>query len=158
MIIRDGRAVIRSSIREYLVSEAMHCLRIPTARILSLVTGSLKVQRSWYKMNDDDTKEEGGELEPLRDVCNLGNSCGLKKCEIGPDYGEVLESTPGTIVCRISDSILRVGHIELFGYRVGAVQSNIKILEVKQEALHELELIFKHMVSREYPKFANLDH
>jgi uncharacterized protein YdiU (UPF0061 family) len=35
----DGRAVLRSSIREFLCSEAMHALRIPTTRALS-VTGS----------------------------------------------------------------------------------------------------------------------
>jgi uncharacterized protein YdiU (UPF0061 family) len=35
----DGRAVLRSSIREYLGSEAMHGLRIPTTRALA-VTGS----------------------------------------------------------------------------------------------------------------------
>ncbi|WP_404826451.1 protein adenylyltransferase SelO [Diaphorobacter aerolatus] len=35
----DGRAVLRSSIREYLCSEAMHALGIPTTRALS-VTGS----------------------------------------------------------------------------------------------------------------------
>jgi uncharacterized protein YdiU (UPF0061 family) len=33
----DGRAVLRSSIREYLCSEAMHGLGIPTSRALSLV-------------------------------------------------------------------------------------------------------------------------
>ena len=35
----DGRAVLRSSIREFLCSEAMHGLRIPTSRALC-VTGS----------------------------------------------------------------------------------------------------------------------
>ena len=34
----DGRAVLRSSIREFLCSEAMHHLGIPTTRALSLVT------------------------------------------------------------------------------------------------------------------------
>ncbi|ETO19523.1 hypothetical protein RFI_17707 [Reticulomyxa filosa] len=33
----DGRAVLRSSIREYLISEHMHALRIPTTRSLSLI-------------------------------------------------------------------------------------------------------------------------
>ena len=33
----DGRAVLRSSIREYLCSEAMHGLGIPTTRALALV-------------------------------------------------------------------------------------------------------------------------
>jgi uncharacterized protein YdiU (UPF0061 family) len=33
----DGRAVLRSSIREYLISEAMHALKIPTTRALCLL-------------------------------------------------------------------------------------------------------------------------
>jgi uncharacterized protein YdiU (UPF0061 family) len=33
----DGLAVLRSSIREYLCSEAMHALRIPTTRSLTLI-------------------------------------------------------------------------------------------------------------------------
>jgi serine/tyrosine/threonine adenylyltransferase len=41
----DGRAVLRSSIREYLCSEAMHALGIPTTRCLSLVTSPEPVQR-----------------------------------------------------------------------------------------------------------------
>ena len=41
----DGRAVLRSSIREYLASEAMHALGVPTTRALSLVTSPLAVQR-----------------------------------------------------------------------------------------------------------------
>jgi uncharacterized protein YdiU (UPF0061 family) len=41
----DGRAVLRSSIREYLCSEAMHGLGIPTTRALALVGSPLPVQR-----------------------------------------------------------------------------------------------------------------
>lgn len=41
----DGRAVLRSSIREYLCSEAMHALGIPTTRCLSLVSSPQPVQR-----------------------------------------------------------------------------------------------------------------
>lgn len=41
----DGRAVLRSSIREYLCSEAMHALGIPTTRALSLVASPDPVQR-----------------------------------------------------------------------------------------------------------------
>ncbi len=41
----DGKAVIRSSVREFLCSEAMHGLRIPTTRALALLTGSDEVQR-----------------------------------------------------------------------------------------------------------------
>ena len=41
----DGRAVLRSSIREYLASEAMHALGIPTTRALSLVASDHDVHR-----------------------------------------------------------------------------------------------------------------
>ncbi|MCZ4495509.1 MAG: hypothetical protein JWM25_92 [Thermoleophilia bacterium] len=41
----DGRAVLRSSIREFLCSEAMHHLGIPTTRALSLVTTGDQVVR-----------------------------------------------------------------------------------------------------------------
>jgi uncharacterized protein YdiU (UPF0061 family) len=41
----DGRAVLRSSIREYLCSEAMHALGIPTTRALALVGSKQPVRR-----------------------------------------------------------------------------------------------------------------
>lgn len=41
----DGRAVLRSSIREFLASEAMHALGIPTTRALALVGSPGKVLR-----------------------------------------------------------------------------------------------------------------
>jgi hypothetical protein len=41
----DGRAVLRSSIREYLCSEAMHALNIPTTRAVALVHSDTPVRR-----------------------------------------------------------------------------------------------------------------
>ena len=41
----DGRAVLRSSIREFLCSEAMHGLGIPTSRALSVVGSAMPVRR-----------------------------------------------------------------------------------------------------------------
>ncbi|MEO5771651.1 MAG: protein adenylyltransferase SelO [Burkholderiaceae bacterium] len=41
----DGRAVLRSSIREFLGSEAMHALGIPTTRALAVVGSPLQVRR-----------------------------------------------------------------------------------------------------------------
>ena len=41
----DGRAVLRSSIREFLCSEAMHSLGIPTTRALSVVGSDLPIRR-----------------------------------------------------------------------------------------------------------------
>ena len=46
----DGRAVLRSSIREYLMSEAMHGLGIKTTRALALIGSDTDVARqSWEK-------------------------------------------------------------------------------------------------------------
>mmetsp|Transcript_19918 Transcript_19918/g.20236 ORF Transcript_19918/g.20236 Transcript_19918/m.20236 type:complete len:157 (-) Transcript_19918:221-691(-) len=46
----SGSAVLRSSIHEFLASEAMHHLGISTTRALSLVvSGSDTSQRSWYR-------------------------------------------------------------------------------------------------------------
>lgn len=48
----DGRAVLRSSLREFLCSEAMHYLGVPTTRALSLVgTGDTVVRDMFYSGN-----------------------------------------------------------------------------------------------------------
>ncbi|MBR9814453.1 YdiU family protein [bacterium] len=48
----DGRAVLRSSLREFLCSEAMHALGVPTTRALSLVaTGDTVVRDMFYDGN-----------------------------------------------------------------------------------------------------------
>ena len=44
----DGRAVMRSSVREFLCSEAMHHLGVPTTRALSLVATGEKVMRDMF--------------------------------------------------------------------------------------------------------------
>ena len=44
----DGRAVLRSSIREFLCSEAMHHLGVPTTRALSLVQTGDDVERDMF--------------------------------------------------------------------------------------------------------------
>lgn len=48
----DGRAVLRSSLREYLMSEAMHALGVPTTRALSLaLTGDTVARDMMYDGN-----------------------------------------------------------------------------------------------------------
>src|SRR2546428_5699939 len=48
----DGRAVLRSSLREFLCSEAMHQLGVPTTRALSLVaTGEAVIRDMFYDGN-----------------------------------------------------------------------------------------------------------
>ncbi|MGB7785172.1 MAG: YdiU family protein, partial [Salinimicrobium sp.] len=44
----DGRAVLRSSVREYLMSEAMHHLSVPTTRALALVGTGEEVLRDMF--------------------------------------------------------------------------------------------------------------
>lgn len=63
----DGLAVLRSSVREFLCSEAMHHLGIPTTRALSLIlTGDEVMRDMFYDGNP--------ELEPGAVVCRVAPS------------------------------------------------------------------------------------
>ncbi|MFY0522039.1 protein adenylyltransferase SelO [Archangium gephyra] len=63
----DGRAVLRSSIREFLCSEAMHHLGVPTTRALSLVaTGDQVIRDMFYDGHP--------EAEPGAIVCRVAPS------------------------------------------------------------------------------------
>jgi uncharacterized protein YdiU (UPF0061 family) len=63
----DGRAVLRSSVREFLCSEAMHHLGVPTTRALSLVvTGEQVVRDMFY---DGHPRPEPGAI-----VCRVAPS------------------------------------------------------------------------------------
>jgi len=63
----DGRAVLRSSVREFLCSEAMHHLGVPTTRALSLVaTGEQVIRDMFY---DGNPKAEPGAV-----VCRVAPS------------------------------------------------------------------------------------
>ncbi|KAL7874014.1 hypothetical protein SRHO_G00049840 [Serrasalmus rhombeus] len=88
----DGRAVLRSSVREFLCSEAMHFLNVPTSRALSLVVseeavwrdrfynGSVKRERgavvlrlapSWFRIGSLEILAKAGELDVLRTLLNF---------------------------------------------------------------------------------------
>jgi len=85
----DGRAVLRSSIREFLAQELMHSLGIPTSRSLTLCLSKTDtILRPWYKKNS---------------------------IEIEPDI--ILENK-AAISTRVAPSFLRIGQIELFARRV----------------------------------------
>ena len=63
----DGRAVLRSSLREFICSEAMHHLGVPTTRALSLVlTGDSVVRDMFY---DGNARPEPGAI-----VCRVAPS------------------------------------------------------------------------------------
>ncbi|TDG97460.1 hypothetical protein EPR50_G00226400 [Perca flavescens] len=88
----DGRAVIRSSVREFLCSEAMHFLGVPTTRAASLVVsdepvirdqfynGNMKTERgavvlrlakSWFRIGSLEILAQSGEIELLRKLLNF---------------------------------------------------------------------------------------
>ena len=77
----DGKAVLRSSIREFVVSEALHALKIPTTRALSLtLLPDVKVRRermepgaivlrfaqSWLRLGNFDIIRARGDRDLLR--------------------------------------------------------------------------------------------
>jgi len=63
----DGRAVLRSSLREFLCSEAMHHLGVPTTRALSLVATGEPVERDMFY--DGHAQDEPGAV-----VCRVAPS------------------------------------------------------------------------------------
>lgn len=63
----DGLAVLRSSVREYLCSEAMHHLGVPTTRALSLILTGEQVRRDMFY-------DGNPQLEPGAVVCRVAKS------------------------------------------------------------------------------------
>ncbi|KAI2631590.1 UPF0061-domain-containing protein [Xylaria nigripes] len=81
----DGKAVLRSSIREFVVSEALHALGIPTTRALSLtLTPHQKVRRetiepgaivarfaqSWLRIGNFDILRSRGDRKLIRELAS----------------------------------------------------------------------------------------
>lgn len=98
----DGRAVLRSSVREFLASEAMHHLGIPTTRALSLVVSqSDTVTRAWYNSS----------------------------MPVAGRRPNVIVEEKTAITCRASPSFLRVGHVQLFQRRVDRCRTKEKLPE-----------------------------
>uniref|UniRef100_A0A673VLJ8 Selenoprotein O n=1 Tax=Suricata suricatta TaxID=37032 RepID=A0A673VLJ8_SURSU len=88
----DGRAVLRSSVREFLCSEAMHSLGVPTSRAASLVVSDdevwrdqfyngnvvkergavvLRVAKSWFRIGSLEILAHYGELDLLRTLLDF---------------------------------------------------------------------------------------
>lgn len=106
----DGRAVLRSSIREFLASEAMAAMGVPSARALCLfVSGSETVTRPWY-------------------------SPGAKTEE--PDR---MVDEPAAITTRVAPSFLRIGQVELFGRRARHNAHPRALAELEAIFLHALD-------------------
>ena len=88
----DGRAVLRSSVREFLASEAMHALGVPTSRAVSLVVSDdtawrdqfydgnprqeptavvLRLAPSWFRIGSLEILRRHREFELLRQTVDL---------------------------------------------------------------------------------------
>jgi len=106
----DGRAVLRSSVREFLAQEHMHALGVPTSRSLSLyVSKTEKVQRPWYS-------EGSRSREP-----------------------DMMISEPAAISTRVAPSFLRVGQIELFARRARKKEHPDAMEELEKIVLHLID-------------------
>jgi uncharacterized protein YdiU (UPF0061 family) len=122
----DGKAVVRSSIREFLASEAMHHLNVSTTRALCVIGTGDVVRRPWYDVTSDDVENQDDE-SPLP-----------SKGKYPPN---VMKTEPGAVVCRVSKSFLRFGHLELFG--------------IRKEA-KELIMLADYVCHREFPCLLSL--
>lgn len=116
----DGRAVLRSSAREFLAQEHMHALGIKTSRSLSLfVSKSERVNRPWYQ---DHSRSED------------------------PD---IMNSEPVAITTRVAPSFLRVGQLELFGRRARNNQNTNAIEELEMIVIHLIDREYKNEIGDE---------
>jgi len=151
----DGRAVLRSSLREFLASEAMHTLGVSTTRALSLIVsneGGDTSQRAWYSESnkkpempsvDDPRLERYGGLEARKRV--IAQMSAQSKSD--PD---VMVKESNAITCRVARSFLRVGHVDLYARRVERGDDG-ETVDVGTLAFKELEEILWHACFVEYP-------
>ena len=113
----DGRAVLRSSVREFLAQEHMHALGVPTSRSLSLyVSKTEQVQRPWYS--------EGSYSQD-------------------PD---IVISDPVAITTRVAPSFIRVGQLELFGRRARKQEHPTALHELEQLVLHLIDREYAEVI------------
>lgn len=113
----DGRAVLRSSIREFLASEAMHHLGISTTRALSLVVSENDtIHRPWYSDDAklrlpslDDPRLASYPLDQRKQILEE-----LRNQKADPN---ILIREKAAITCRVAPSFTRIGHLDLFARR-----------------------------------------
>ncbi|AKG20461.1 protein adenylyltransferase SelO [Calothrix sp. 336/3] len=115
----DGRAVLRSSVREFLAQEYMQALGVPTSRSLTLyVSKSDTVTRPWYSQDSH---------------------------SIDPD---VLVDNPVAISTRVAPSFLRIGQLELFARRVRSNAHPKALEELSMIVSHLIEREYKRDIDQ----------
>lgn len=109
----DGRAVLRSSIREFLCSESMHHLGVPTTRALALVTTGDEVVRDMFY--DGRPKAEPGAIvtRVAPTFVRLGNF------ELFADRADISN------IERLLDWVIQVHHPELTAEVPARVASDV---------------------------------
>jgi uncharacterized protein YdiU (UPF0061 family) len=118
----DGRAVLRSSVREFLAQEHMHALGVPTSRSLSLyVSKTETVRRPWYS--------EGSR---------------------SPDPDRLI-SEPVAISTRVAPSFIRVGQLELFARRARGKEHPAAMEELEKMVLHLIDREYADVVDKQLP-------
>ncbi|WP_115016154.1 protein adenylyltransferase SelO family protein [Synechococcus sp. UW140] len=118
----DGRAVLRSSVREFLAQEFMHALGIPTSRSLTLyVSHDENVRRPWYS----------------------GTSPSMD-----PD---ILVDNAAAITTRVAPSFLRVGQLELFARRARSEAHPEVHQELQMIVQHLIERNYREEIDDSLP-------
>jgi uncharacterized protein YdiU (UPF0061 family) len=116
----DGRAVLRSSIREFLAQEHMYALGVSTSRSLSLfVSKTETVKRHWYS--------EGSRSE----------------------HPDMLMSEAVAISTRVAPSFIRVGQLELFARRTREDDHLKAMEELEKIVLHLIEREYAEVISNQ---------
>ncbi len=115
----DGRAVLRSSVREFLAQEHMHALGVSTSRSLSLyVSKTQKVDRPWYS--------NGSRSQ-------------------NPDR---LVSEAVAISTRVAPSFIRVGQLELFARRTRNNEHLNALVELEKIVLHLIDREYAAVIDK----------
>jgi len=147
----DGRAVLRSSIREFLASEAMHALGIGTTRALSLVVSSKDTTgRPWYAEGAkiqipelDDPRLAKYSMEERKKLVAQ-----LRDEKVDPN---IMIEESCAITCRVAPSFVRVGHLDLFARRVNKKSiTNVFGDKTDSNEYKELEELIWHACYREF--------
>ncbi|WP_297440596.1 protein adenylyltransferase SelO family protein [Sulfurimonas sp.] len=118
----DGRAVLRSSIREFLAQEHMYALGVPTSRSLSLYTSNTEtVKRPWF-MNGSYSRDP-----------------------------EVMIEENVAITTRVAPSFLRVGQLELFSRRARKNEHPKAMQELEMIVLHLIDRQYSEVINKDLP-------
>lgn len=116
----DGRAVLRSSVREFLAQEHIHALGIPTSRSLTLFTSKKEqVTRPWFR---DNSYSKDPEVMIEEDVA---------------------------ITTRVASSFIRVGQLELFGRRARKNEHENALKELEMIVLHLIDREYNEVIKED---------